>query len=131
MVGGYVFLTTHNSSLTPEFATSFCPSYVAAHKPSVAPKVSATRQVIQTDGLASSSSPMIRVRRVRAVMPQSFRPLNTKEERTLLARGEETTTPQAVKASNSHVLGVHVHHENTQFFINQLMECQLQMHEVV
>jgi len=45
--------------------------------------------------------------------------------------GEETTTPQAVKASNSHVLGVHVHQENTQFSINQLMECQLQTHEVV
>jgi hypothetical protein len=26
-----------------------------------------------------------------------------------LARGEETTTPQAVKASNSRVPGVHVH----------------------
>jgi hypothetical protein len=45
-------------------------------------------------------------------------------------RGEETTTPQAVKASNSHVPGVHVHQENTQFSTNQLMECQLQMHEV-
>jgi hypothetical protein len=42
-------------------------------------------------------------------MPQSFRPLNTKKERTLLARGEETTTPQAIKASNYHVPGVHVH----------------------
>jgi hypothetical protein len=27
-------------------------------------------------------------------MRQSFRPLNTKEERTLLMKGEETTTPQ-------------------------------------
>jgi hypothetical protein len=52
------------------------------------------------------------------------------EERTLLARGEETTTPQAVRASNFDVLGVHVHKENTQFSIDQLMECQLQMHEV-
>jgi len=64
-------------------------------------------------------------------MPQSFRPFNTKEERTLLARGEETTTPQAVRALNSRVLGVHVHKENTQFFTDQLMECQLQMHEMV
>jgi len=64
-------------------------------------------------------------------MPQSFHPLNTEEERTLLARGEETTTPQAVRASNSHVLGVDVYQENTQFSIDQLMECQLQMHEVV
>jgi hypothetical protein len=52
------------------------------------------------------------------------------EERTLLARGEETTTPQAVRASNFHVTRVHVHQENTQFSTDQLMECQLQMHEV-
>jgi len=63
-------------------------------------------------------------------MPQSFRALNMEEERTLLARGEETTTPQAVRASNSCVRGVYVHHENTQFSTDQLMECQLQMHEV-
>jgi hypothetical protein len=49
-------------------------------------------------------------------MPQSFRPLNTKEKRTLLVRGEETTTTQATKASNFRVLRVHVHKENTQFF---------------
>jgi len=35
------------------------------------------------------------------------------EELILLVRGEETTTPQAIKASNSRVLGVHVHQENT------------------
>ncbi len=49
----------------------------------------------------------------------------------MLARGEETTTPQAVRASNFHVPGVHVHQENTQFSTNQLMDCQLQMCEVV
>jgi len=69
MVGEYVFPTTHNFSLTPEFATSFCPSYVAAQEASVAPKVSATRQVIQTDGLASGSSPITRARGAQAVMP--------------------------------------------------------------
>jgi hypothetical protein len=53
-----------------------------------------------------------------------------KKERTLLVRGEETTTPQAVKASNSCVLGIHVRQENTQFSIDQLMECQLQMREM-
>jgi hypothetical protein len=42
-------------------------------------------------------------------MPQSFHPLNMEEECTLLARGEETTTPQAVRASNFCVPGVHVH----------------------
>jgi hypothetical protein len=52
------------------------------------------------------------------------------EERTLLARGEETTTSQAARASNSRVPRVHVHQENTQFSTHQLMECQLQMHEV-
>jgi hypothetical protein len=51
-------------------------------------------------------------------MPQSFRPLNMEEERTLLAKGEETTTPQVVRASNSRVPGIHVHQENTQFSTN-------------
>ncbi len=130
MVGEYVLSTPHNSSLTPEFATSFCPSYVATQETSVAPKVSATRQVIQTNGLASGSSPITRARRARAVMPQSFHPFNMEEERTLLARGEETITPQAVRASKSRVPGIHVHQENTQFSADQLIECQLQMHEV-
>ncbi len=75
----------------------------------MAPRVSITRQIIQTDGLASSSSPITRVKGVRAIMPQSFCPLNMEEEHTLLAKGEETTTPQAAKASNSRVLGIHVH----------------------
>jgi hypothetical protein len=48
----------------------------------------------------------------------------------LLARGEETITSQATRASNSHVPRVHVHQENTQFSTNQLMECQLQMCEM-
>jgi hypothetical protein len=48
----------------------------------------------------------------------------------LLASGGETITPQATKASNSHVLGVHVHQENTQFSTNQLVECKLQMCEM-
>jgi hypothetical protein len=52
------------------------------------------------------------------------------EERTLLARGEETITPQDVRASNSRVPGVHVHQENIQFSTDKLMECQLQMHAV-
>jgi hypothetical protein len=42
-------------------------------------------------------------------MPQSFRPFNTKEEHTLLAKGEETIKPQVVKASNFCVPRVHVH----------------------
>jgi hypothetical protein len=63
-------------------------------------------------------------------MPQSFRLLNMEEERTLLAKGEEIITPQVIRASNSRVLRVHVHQENTQFSTDQLMECQLQMHEV-
>jgi len=48
----------------------------------------------------------------------------------MLAKGEETTTPQAIRASNSCIPGVHVHQENTQFSTDQLMKCQLQMHEV-
>jgi hypothetical protein len=46
MVGEYILSIPHNSSFIPEFATSFCPSYVAAQEASVAPRVSATRQVI-------------------------------------------------------------------------------------
>jgi len=128
MVGEYVLSTPHNSSLTPKFVTSLCPSYVVAHEASVAPRVFATRQVIQIDGFASGSNPITRAKGARVVMPQSFCPLNMEKERTLLARGEETTTPQVVRASNSRVLGVHVHQENTQFFTDQLMECQLQMY---
>jgi hypothetical protein len=130
MVGEYVLSSAHNSSFTPKFATSFCPSYFMAQEVNVAPKVSAIRQVIQIDGLAFGSSPITRARGAQGVMPQSFRPFNTEEKRTLLARGEETTTPQAIRASNSRILGVHVHQENTQFCIHQLMECQLQMCEV-
>jgi hypothetical protein len=63
-------------------------------------------------------------------MPQSFCPLNTKEVCTLLARGDEPTTPQAARASNSRVPGVHVHQENTKFSTDQLMGLQLQMHEM-
>ncbi len=99
----------HNFGLTLKFATFFCPSYFTAQGPSVAPKVSATRQVIQTDILTSGSSPIARAKRAQAIMPQSFHPLNAEEERTLLARGEETITPQAVKASNFRVPKVHVH----------------------
>jgi len=42
-------------------------------------------------------------------MPQFFHPFNTEKKCTLLAKGEETTTPQAVRASNSRDPGVHVH----------------------
>jgi hypothetical protein len=129
MVGEYVFPTTHNSSFTPEFTIFFCPSYVTAQDASVALRVSATRQVIQTNELVYGSSPITKAKRVRTIMPQFFHPFNTEEERTLLARGEETTTPQAIRASNSRVLGVH--QENTQFSIDQLIKCQLQMREVV
>jgi hypothetical protein len=60
MVGEYVLSTPHNFSLTPKFATFFCPSYVAAQEATVAPRVSSTRQVIQPNGLASGSSPITR-----------------------------------------------------------------------
>jgi hypothetical protein len=56
-------------------------------------------------------------------MPQSFHLLNIEEEYTLLARGEETTTPQIARASNFHVPGIHVHKKNTQFSTDQFMEC--------
>jgi hypothetical protein len=62
MVAEYVFSSAHNSNFTPEFAISFCPSYFVAQKASVPPRISATRQVIQTNGLASSSSPITKAR---------------------------------------------------------------------
>jgi hypothetical protein len=51
-------------------------------------------------------------------MPQSFRPFNMEEECTLLARGEETITPQVTRASNYRVPRVQVHQENIQFSID-------------
>jgi len=60
MVGEYVLSSAHNSNLTPEFATSFYPSYFTTQETSVAPKVFAIRQVIQIDGLKFSSSPITR-----------------------------------------------------------------------
>jgi len=131
MVGEYVLSSAHNSNLTPKIATFFCPSYFQHKKLMWHPKfLPLARQVIQTDGLASSSSPIIKARGAQVFMPQSFRSLNTKEKRTLLARGEETTTPQIARASNFHVPNIQVHQENTQFSTDQLMECQLQMREV-
>jgi hypothetical protein len=59
---GVFFSNAHNFSLTPKFATSFCPSYFTTQEASVTPIVSATRQVIQIDGLAFSSSPITRAR---------------------------------------------------------------------
>jgi len=38
-----------------------------------------------------------------------FLSFNMEEKRTLLAKGEEITTPQTARASNSHVPKVHVH----------------------
>jgi len=63
MVREYVFSSAHNSRLTPELATYFCPSYFAAQT-SVAPKVSTTRQVIYTNGLAFGLSLITRARGV-------------------------------------------------------------------
>jgi hypothetical protein len=69
MVGEYVLSNAHNSSFTLEFATSFCPFYFAEQEANVAPRVSATRQVIQTNGLTSSSSPTTRAKGAQTVMP--------------------------------------------------------------
>jgi len=48
----------------------------------VTPKVFTTRQLIQTNELASGSSLITRAREARIVMPQSFPPLNIEEECT-------------------------------------------------
>jgi hypothetical protein len=62
MVGEYVLSSAHNSSLAPKFATFFCPFYFVTQEASVAPRVLTTRQVIQTDGLASGSSPITKAK---------------------------------------------------------------------
>jgi hypothetical protein len=108
MVGEYVLSCAHNSSLTPEFVTYFYLSHFATQEASVASRTSPSRQIIQIDGFTSSSNPFTKATGARTIMPQFFCPLNTKEECTLLARGEETTTPQAIRASNSCVPGIHV-----------------------
>ncbi len=46
-------------------------------------------------------------------------------------RGGENYYTTIAKALNSRVPGIHVHQENTQFSTDQLMECQIQMREVV
>jgi hypothetical protein len=69
MVGEYVLSNAHNSILTPKFATFFCPSYFAAQEVNLAPIVFAIRHVIQTNGLASGSSPITKARGVQVVMP--------------------------------------------------------------
>ncbi len=109
MVREYVISNAHNLNFTPKFATSFCPSYFETQEVSVAPKVSTTRQVIQTNGFASSSSTITRGRRARIVMPQSFRLINMEKDASCWQKGKETTTPQAARASNSCVPRVHVH----------------------
>jgi hypothetical protein len=96
MVGEYALSSAHNSSLAPKVVISFCLFYFVTQQVSVAPNVYATKQVIQNDGFTSSSSPITRARGARTLMQQSFLPLNTEEEHTLLARGEETTTPQVL-----------------------------------
>jgi hypothetical protein len=52
----------HTILITLEFVISFCPSYITAQEASVAPKVSATKQVIQINGLTFGSSPITRAR---------------------------------------------------------------------
>jgi hypothetical protein len=125
MVREYVLCNAHNSNFTSKFATYFSPSYFATQDASVAPKVFPTRQVIWINGLESSSSPITKARGTQAIMPQSFCPLNTKEKLTLLAKGEEITIRKAIRASNFCVPRAHVHQENKNISIDQLMECQL------
>jgi hypothetical protein len=101
---GNVFFLVHTILVSHQnFSTFFFPSYFVAQEANVAPRVSTTREVIETNRLTSSLGPITRAKGVRVVMPQYFRPLNTKEERTLLTRGEETTTPQVARASNFRV----------------------------
>jgi hypothetical protein len=81
-----------------------------------------TRQVIQTNGLASGSSLLQGLEELE----QSCHNLSSCQQgriMDLVNEGEETIKLQATRASNSHVPGVHVHKENAQFSTDQLMEC--------
>jgi len=62
MVGECVISSAHNSNLTPKFPISFCPSYFTTQKVNVAPKVFATRRIIQTNGPTYSSSIITKAR---------------------------------------------------------------------
>jgi len=53
----------------------------------VALRVSATKQVIETNGFASISSFITKANGAQAIMPQFFHLLNMEKEHTLLAKG--------------------------------------------
>jgi hypothetical protein len=86
MVGEYVLSSAHNYDIIAKFAIFFSFPTVR-HKRLMAPKESIIRQIIQIDGLAYGSCPITKDRGVQTIVPQSFRPLNTKEKRTLLVEG--------------------------------------------
>jgi len=86
-----IIVSHQNLPLLFSFPTS-------CHKRLMAPRVSIIRQVIQIDGLAYGSCPIIRARGVQTIVPQSFRPPNTEEEHcrnpTLAKCEDETHTPK-------------------------------------
>jgi hypothetical protein len=68
-IGEYVISSAHNFSFTLEFANFIFPSYFMAQEASMASKISTTKQITQTDGLAYGSSPITRAKEAWAVMP--------------------------------------------------------------
>jgi len=120
---GNMFFLVHTILVSHQNLPLFFSFPTLRHKRLMAPKESIIRQVIQTNGLAYGSCPITKAKGVQTVVPQSFRPFNTEEERTLLVKGGEITTPQVIRASNFRVPRIHIHKENTQFSIDQLMEC--------
>ncbi len=68
MVGEYVLSNAHNCNLTLEFTIYFYHFYFTSQEASVAPRVFATRQVIQIDGLTSSFSPNNMAKGARAII---------------------------------------------------------------
>ena len=128
MVGECVRAEVQPAGLTAEFSTSFCPSYFAAQQASAAPRVSSTRKVVQTDGLASHSGPMTRARQARAVIPKGFKPLDLEEERSYLARGEEnasSSSPSAAPPTHSREPRVFLHQEDAHQSSDQQHQCHI------
>jgi len=59
---GSIFFAVHTILVSHQNLPFFFPSYFATQEASVAPRVSTTRQAIQTDGFAFGSSPITRAR---------------------------------------------------------------------
>jgi hypothetical protein len=131
MVGEYVLFNAHNSSFTPEFAIFFCPSYFVAQKASVAPRVSTTRQVIQAMDSHLVQVLLLGLKELEHSCHNLF-VLSTQKKNTPCWRGGKRLLHHKLLRHQIFVSQEYMYIRKTHnFSINKLMECQLQMREVV